>query len=122
VHATVGAKSVLMTWDEMPETSRTWRVRARLADRPGALASLAARLGEHGCNLLGVTVLPVAGEPTAGHEEGSVVDELMLRAPAASASSRPRLAIWWTRRRRCCVPWPPSSLDGVPHMRRSGWH
>ncbi|MGZ4524226.1 MAG: GNAT family N-acetyltransferase [Mycobacteriaceae bacterium] len=72
-----------MTWDEMPETSRTWRVRARLADRPGALASLAARLGEHGCNLLGVTVLPVAGEPTTCHEEGSVVDELMLRAPAS---------------------------------------
>ena len=37
-------------------------------------------LAEHGCNLLGVSVLPVAGDPS--DPAGNVVDELVLRAPA----------------------------------------
>ena len=73
-----------MGWDEVPEAGRTWRVRARLADEPGTLAALAAHLGRHGCNLLSVAVLPVAGESAAADEDtGHVVDELVLRAPAS---------------------------------------
>ncbi len=71
-----------MTWDEFAQPGRTWRVRARLADRPGTLARLATRLGQHGCNLLGVAVLPVADGPDAFEDAGDVVDELVLRAPA----------------------------------------
>jgi hypothetical protein len=68
-----------MEWDELHQTGTTWRVRVRLADHPGRLALLATRLSEHGCNLLGVGVLPVAGEPS--DPAGNVVDELVLRAP-----------------------------------------
>lgn len=71
-----------MQWDEIPETGRTWRVRARLADRPGTLATLATHLGKHGCNLLSVAVLPVAGDANAPEETATVVDELVLHAPA----------------------------------------
>lgn len=71
-----------MTWDEFAQPGRTWRVRARLADRPGTLARLATRLGQHGCNLLGVAVLPVADGPDAFDDAADVVDELVLRAPA----------------------------------------
>ncbi len=66
----------------MPEASRMWRVRARLADEPGALAALAAHLGRHGCNLLSVAVLPVAG------------DQLLVRTPVTSSTS------WCSARRR----------------------
>jgi hypothetical protein len=69
-----------MDWGELRETGRTWRVRVQLADHPGELALLAARLSERGCNLLGVTVLPVVESATG--DEASVVDELVLRAPA----------------------------------------
>jgi len=72
-----------MEWDEVPEAGRTWRVRARLADEPGTLVALAAHLGRHGCNLLSVAVLPVAGESAADEDTGHVVDELVLRAPAS---------------------------------------
>ncbi len=68
-----------MEWDELHQTGKTWRVRVRLADHPGQLAVLATRLSEHGCNLLGVGVLPVAGDP--GDPAANVVDELVLRAP-----------------------------------------
>lgn len=72
-----------MAWDVLAETGRMWRVRAQVADDPGRLAALATGLSERGCNLLGVTVLPMAGEPIDPHGTGSVVDELVLRAPAA---------------------------------------
>ncbi|MCU1656945.1 MAG: Acyltransferase [Pseudonocardiales bacterium] len=68
-----------MDWDEVHQPGRTWRVRVRLADRPGQLATLAVRLSDQQCNLLGVTVLPTAGEPSGA--AGDVVDELVLRAP-----------------------------------------
>ena len=68
-----------MEWDELQQTGRTWRVRVRLADHPGQLATLATRLSDGGCNLLGVAVLPVAGEPT--DTAANVVDEIVLRAP-----------------------------------------
>ncbi|PZS20934.1 MAG: hypothetical protein DLM57_00310 [Pseudonocardiales bacterium] len=70
-----------MDWDELHQTGKTWRVRVRLADHPGQLATLATQLSVQGCNLLGVTVLPVAGDPS--DPAGNVVDELVLRAPAA---------------------------------------
>ncbi|MEP7019790.1 MAG: wax ester/triacylglycerol synthase family O-acyltransferase [Pseudonocardiales bacterium] len=70
-----------MDWDELHQTGNTWRVRVQLADHPGQLAALATQLSELGCNLLGVTVLPVAGDPS--DPAGNVVDELVLRAPAA---------------------------------------
>jgi diacylglycerol O-acyltransferase len=69
-----------MNWAELCETGQTWRVRVHLADHPGELALVAARLSERGCNLLGVTVLPVVESATG--DEASVVDELVLRAPA----------------------------------------
>jgi ribosomal protein S18 acetylase RimI-like enzyme len=49
-----------------------WRVRTTLADRPGALAALAAGCGEAGVNILGLQIFP-------GIE--SVTDELVLRTP-----------------------------------------
>ena len=59
-----------------------------MADEPGALAALAAHLGRHGCNLLSVAVLPVAGESAADEDTGHVVDELVLRAPASLTEGR----------------------------------
>ncbi len=75
-----------MNWNEKVRTDRTWRVRARLVDRPGTLAALAASLGEHGCNLLAVSVLPVLDAPATVNDSGFVVDELVLRAPGAMRS------------------------------------
>ncbi|HEY0953089.1 GNAT family N-acetyltransferase [Nocardioides sp.] len=49
-----------------------WRVRTTLADRPGALARIAAGCGEAGVNILGLQIFP-------GIE--SVTDELVLRTP-----------------------------------------
>ena len=49
-----------------------WRIRTTLADRPGALAALAASCGEAGVNILGLQIFP-------GIE--SVTDELVLRTP-----------------------------------------
>jgi diacylglycerol O-acyltransferase len=74
-----------MDWDELQETGTTWRVRVQLADHPGQLATLATQLSDHGCNLLGVSVLPVAGDPS--QPRGNVVDELVLRAPTALRAS-----------------------------------
>ena len=56
-------------------------MRVRLVDDPGALAAVTTRLAERGCNLLGLSVLPVVPE----HEDdaASVVDELVLAAPGA---------------------------------------
>ncbi|AEF41136.1 wax ester/triacylglycerol synthase family O-acyltransferase [Hoyosella subflava] len=66
-----------MEWEQIFDEGHTWRVRAQLADRPGSLAQVAARLSERRCNLLSVTVLPVS----AWAEAGSVMDEFVLRAP-----------------------------------------
>jgi WS/DGAT/MGAT family acyltransferase len=71
-----------MELDELDRAANTWRIRVRLADHPGQLAVLAARLSQRDCNLLGVTVLPVADEPDGLGGTGAVVDELVLRAPA----------------------------------------
>lgn len=49
-----------------------WRVRTTLADRPGALARIAAGCGQAGVNILGLQIFP-------GIE--SVTDELVLRTP-----------------------------------------
>jgi diacylglycerol O-acyltransferase len=69
-----------MGWDELAQNGRTWRARVQLTDDPGRLATLATRLSERGCNLLGVTVLPVPGDLDGAAAD--VVDELVLRAPA----------------------------------------
>lgn len=61
--------------------SALWRMRVRLADDPGALASVTTRLAERGCNLLGLSVLPVA--PEHEDEPASVVDELVVAAPGS---------------------------------------
>jgi diacylglycerol O-acyltransferase / wax synthase len=74
-----------MELDELQQAANTWRIRVRLADHPGQLATLATRLSQRDCNLLGVTVLPVADEvdevDVVGGS-GAVIDELVLRAPA----------------------------------------
>lgn len=49
-----------------------WRVRARLADRPGALAELAAGCGRAGVNIQTVQVFP---------DGTTVTDELVLQVP-----------------------------------------
>lgn len=49
-----------------------WRVRTTLADRPGALAELAASCGAAGVNILGLHVHPGLDR---------VTDELVLRTP-----------------------------------------
>ena len=49
-----------------------WRVRTTLADRPGALAELAAGCGAAGVNILGLHVFPGVDR---------VTDELVLRTP-----------------------------------------
>src|SRR4051794_36136904 len=56
-------------------------MRVRLVDDPGALASVTTRLAERGCNLLGLSVLPVA--PEHEDEPASVVDELVFAAPGS---------------------------------------
>ncbi len=71
-----------------------WRIRARLVDRPGALAGLTRGLGERGANVLAVTVLPVADTSSNGEAgAGGVVDELVLRAPAAVGEGDLRLLV-----------------------------
>jgi len=70
-----------------------WRIRARLVDRPGALAGLTRGLGERGANVLAVTVLPVADTPSNGEAGGGVVDELVFRAPAAVGEGDLRLLV-----------------------------
>jgi len=83
-----------MSWAELDETGTTWRVQARLVDRPGALAGLTRRLGERGANVLAVTVLPVADTPSNGEAgAGGVVDELVLRAPGAVGEGDLRLLV-----------------------------
>ena len=49
-----------------------WRVRTTLADRPGALAELAASCGAAGVNIMGLHVHPGVDR---------VTDELVLRTP-----------------------------------------
>lgn len=49
-----------------------WRVRTTLADRPGALAALAARCGESRVNVLSLQIFPHLGR---------VTDELLLSVP-----------------------------------------
>ncbi len=49
-----------------------FRARTTLADRPGSLAELAQRCGEHGVNILGLQIFPGLG---------GVTDEIVLRAP-----------------------------------------
>ena len=74
-----------MDWAELVETGPMWRIRARLVDRPGALAGLTRGLGERGANVLAVSVLPVADTSSNGEAvAGGVVDELVLRAPPRS--------------------------------------
>ncbi len=50
-----------------------WRVRTTLSERPGSLATLAARCGDRKVNILGLQIFPGVG---------GVTDELVLRAPA----------------------------------------
>ena len=51
-----------------------WKIRIRLADRPGTLAELARECGESGVNILAMQVFP-------GIE--SVTDELVVRLPGS---------------------------------------
>ena len=60
-------------------------MRVRLVDDPGALASVTTRLAARGCNLLGLSVLPVV--PEDEDEPASVVDELVLAVPASLTSA-----------------------------------
>lgn len=61
-----------------PTREVTWRIRVRMADRPGTLARLAIRLADLGCNILGLSVIPVPG---------GVLDELVVRPPNGLTSA-----------------------------------
>jgi hypothetical protein len=53
------------------QAARTaWRIRIRMADRPGTLARVATRLAGLGCNVLGLSVIPVPD---------GVLDEIVVR-------------------------------------------
>ncbi|HEX3790497.1 MAG TPA: GNAT family N-acetyltransferase [Pseudonocardiaceae bacterium] len=60
---------------DAPETAApaTWRLRAELNDRPGALAKLTSSLAARDCNILALTVLPVPD---------GVIDDLIISTPA----------------------------------------
>jgi len=61
---------------------------------PAGNAGLTRGLGERGANVLAVTVLPVADTPSNGEAgAGRVVDELVLRAPAAVSEGDLRLLV-----------------------------
>lgn len=60
------------------EAEVTWRLRVRMADRPGTLARLAIRLADLGCNILGLSVIPVPG---------GVLDEIVVRPPDGLSSA-----------------------------------
>jgi GNAT superfamily N-acetyltransferase len=55
-----------------------WKVRARVGDRPGTLARLAARCGDGGVNILGLQIHPTPD---------GVVDELVLSTPTRWADA-----------------------------------
>jgi GNAT superfamily N-acetyltransferase len=61
-----------------PSSEVTWRIRVRMADRPGTLARLAIRLADLGCNILGLSVIPVPD---------GVLDELVVRPPDGLSSA-----------------------------------
>lgn len=59
--------------DRIDEAPALWRIRVRLADRPGALETLAKHLADCEANILTVHVHQL---------EGAVLDELVVAAPA----------------------------------------
>ncbi|ASR39597.1 GCN5 family acetyltransferase [Prauserella marina] len=65
-------------------TSNTWRLRVRMADRPGTLAMLAIRLADLGCNILSLSVLPV---------RGGVLDEIVVRSAGECTRSQVMAAV-----------------------------
>ncbi|MEU3272891.1 GNAT family N-acetyltransferase [Saccharomonospora sp. NPDC006951] len=67
-------------------TSGTWRLRVRMADRPGALAMLAIRLADLECNILSLSVLPV---------RGGVLDEIVVRSTGGCTRSQVVAAVQW---------------------------
>lgn len=76
----VAADSV--TWPTMygrtATSPATWRLRVRMDDRPGTLARLAIRLADLGCNVLGLSVIPLPD---------GVLDEIVVRPPAGLTGS-----------------------------------
>lgn len=56
-----------------------YRVRTRLADTPGALATLAQQCGDAGVNILGLQIYP---------DLGSVTDDLVIKVPDAWTPAR----------------------------------
>lgn len=71
-----------VTWPAVPGRSDAspaiWRLRVRMDDRPGTLARLAIRLADLGCNVLGLSVIPVPN---------GVLDEIVIRPPEGLTSS-----------------------------------
>lgn len=56
----------------------TWRLRVQMDDRPGTLARIAIRLADLGCNVLGLSVIPIPG---------GVLDEIVVRPPEGLSPS-----------------------------------
>lgn len=80
-HAASGFSIDSVTWPAVKRERRpaavTWRLRVQMDDRPGTLARIAIRLADLGCNVLGLSVIPVPG---------GVLDEIVVR-PADGLSS-----------------------------------
>ncbi|MQA62522.1 MAG: ACT domain-containing protein [Actinophytocola sp.] len=77
--ATRGERASWPTVHAAPGTAEvTWRIRVRMADRPGTLARLAIRLADLGCNVLGLAVIPVPD---------GVLDEIIVRPPVGLSSA-----------------------------------
>lgn len=59
-----------------------WRVRARVAERPGRLAALAGAFAGLRCNILALQIAP-AGSAAMTPGDGDALDEFIVEAPAS---------------------------------------
>ncbi|GAB2968693.1 GNAT family N-acetyltransferase [Nocardioides montaniterrae] len=83
-----------------------WRVRAKLSDRPGALAALAAACGRAEANILTVHIFP---------EGGSVTDELVVDLPTgAGLATIDALVTDADGRLVSAAPCSPAAADDQP--------
>ncbi|GAA1947876.1 GNAT family N-acetyltransferase [Amycolatopsis minnesotensis] len=68
--ARTAAVTDLGGWQPAEVDSAVWRLRVSMDDGTGTLARIAIRLADLGCNILGVSVLPIPG---------GVLDEIVVR-------------------------------------------
>ncbi|WP_405086522.1 ACT domain-containing protein [Microbispora sp. NBC_01389] len=64
------------------QATSLWRVRARVAERPGRLAALAGAFARLGCNILSLQIAP-AGSAAMARGGCDALDEFVVEAPAS---------------------------------------